>query len=217
MVSVQGIMGGSIQTAGININDASTTDSGVSAVKPWGDGDRVEFSAEAMALIKSKMDEYGTDNPLELTKDERDGIETAMDSAEGVTEQDRELLARTNDMFDQMQAQGGAGDQTQAGVQQQAAGGGGSGEVSVAQAGGTAGSSGSESSDSSETTDNTDAIDDLEQEIEKLKQEIEQLQSKAATDDESKEQLKTKRMEQSMKEAELLLLQSQSESSSDDS
>lgn len=66
-------------------------------------------------------------------------------------------------------------------------------------------------SSSAESSDSSDEIDELEEEIKELKAEIEELQAKASSDEEAKEELKTKRIELVGLEMELALLQQQAQ------
>ena len=44
------------------------------------DGDTVKISAEAMELFKSKMEEYGAENPGDLTKEQHEDLKDTMES-----------------------------------------------------------------------------------------------------------------------------------------
>ncbi len=202
MVTVQASFGGGIQTATAAITDKQETALGAAGTQSaWGGGDTVSFSAEALTLLKTKLEEYGAEDPADLSAKERDEIAQAMETAEGVTAQDRESLAQ----LAATAGQEGAASQDQTGTGTQSEGQG-DGASASGQSGGGSGSA--------ESSDSSDTIEELEQNIEEVKQEIEELQAKAATDEESKEKMKAKQMELSMLEAQLALLESQSEQSS---
>ena len=153
-------------------------------------GDTVTISPEALGLLAAKMTEYDASTMNDLSTEEKDDIITALSTAEGLSDKEEQALAT---------AVQGAGKDASADED-----GTGAAKAGKQGAGGQSGGSASSSEDS-------DEIEDLEEDIEDLEKEIEELTAKSATDEESKESLKAKRMELSLLEAELALLEQQEE------
>ncbi len=144
--------------------------------------DTVRISDEARALLESKMEEYGADTPDDLSDEQLADLKKTMAEAEGVTDEDRQALAE------------------RAGDRPPPMGGG-------AEAGGRGERRGPPPKKPGGSSGDDDEVDDLKSEISDLEDEIEALRAKAATDEESKEELKSKQTELSLLESELALLE----------
>ncbi|MGE4291779.1 MAG: hypothetical protein AB7E32_06170 [Desulfovibrio sp.] len=194
-------------TAGTASASGAAQEGGDEAARLAGQGDTLQISQEARALLATKMSEYGVNDPTQLSSEEREGIRTALEEAEGVTDQDREAIAAADSHFEQMASgdAGAAGGQDGSRESGQAVSDGDGQAQAAGQGGGAAAGSGSSSG-----SDVEDEITDKENEIDDLKAEIENLQAKAVNDPEASEELKTKRVELSMLEMELAQLEQQS-------
>ncbi|WP_031480685.1 hypothetical protein [Maridesulfovibrio frigidus] len=154
-------------------------------------GDTVSISAEAMALFSSKLEEYGAENPSELSDEQKEELKGTMDE-----------FAIENGI-----------DPTQVGGMPPPPEGGGEGASDSegegsSEGGGAGGATGGEAAQGS--TGTSDMISDKEEEIEEKEEEIEELRAKVSEDEDAAEQLKTKQSELALLQSELALLEQQS-------
>lgn len=153
-------------------------------------GDTVTISDEAKELLATKMEEYGVENPQEMSKAQRQDLHDTLIEETDLTEEDLQTMAQQSGLAAGAQGTAPAGGKPSTG----SAGAQAAGSAGGAQAGGTQGAS----STSSDTT-----VEDLEQDIEDLENEINALRSKAGSDDKAKEKLETKQAELNTLKAEL--------------
>ena len=153
--------------------------------------DTIDISNEAKALLKAKMEEYGAMTPGDLSPEEIEDIKKTMAESEVVTVEDKATLDRIAGMASGEGPRGVGGPPS----------------------GGATGMQGpppKKGGDQSES----DEVTDLEDEIEDLKEEIEELRVSSTKNAEDKEELKAKKVELSILEAELRTLTASSSANS---
>ncbi|NDV25404.1 hypothetical protein FMR86_01935 [Desulfovibrio sp. JC010] len=163
------------------------------------DGDTVKISAEAMELFKSKLEEYGAQNPGDLTKDQKEDLKDTMESFAEENNIDPENMPRPGGIPPGGMPPEGEGGNP--GGKQEGQGGRDRGPGGAGKAGG---------GQQAASSDSTDDVEDKEDEIETLQDEITQLRAEATNDEKAAEKLKTKEVELAALQAELALLESQS-------
>ncbi len=155
-------------------------------------GDTVTISAEAMALLKSKLEEYGAEDPSELNDEQKEDLKGTMDE-----------FAKEHGL-DPSKVGGmppPPGENGQDGPPQ------GKGEGPPPE-GGKDGAEGGEAAAGS--TEASEEVTDKEDEITEKEDEIEELRLKAGRDEDAAELLKAKQSELALLQSELLLLEQQS-------
>lgn len=156
-------------------------------------GDTVAISDEARELLAAKLEEYGARGPGDLTDAEHADLKRTMAEAEGVTDQDRDALDKAAERGREM-AEKGKEEAAEAR------------EAKAERQGPPSGGQGTSGEDS-------DDIEDLKDDIDEAEEAIEELSAKAAGDDaeaiEAREELKAKRIDLALLEAELALLEQQ--------
>lgn len=144
--------------------------------------DTVEISDAARDVLEAKMREYGAETPDELSSEQLADLKNTMAEAEGVTDADRTALAeRASDSPPPKGAAAATGGKTER--------------------------RGPPPKKDGAATSDEDEVEDLESEISDLEDEIETLRAKAATDEDSREELKSKQVELVLLESQLALLE----------
>ncbi|OEU67195.1 MAG: hypothetical protein BA863_05765 [Desulfovibrio sp. S3730MH75] len=157
-------------------------------------GDTVTISAEAMALLRSKLEEYGAEDPSELNDEQKEDLKGTMDE-----------FAKKHGL-DPTKVGGmppPPGENGQDGPPQ------GKSEGPPPEGGkGAGGAKGGEAAGGS--TETSDEVTDKENEIKEKEEEIEELRLKAGRDEDAAELLKMKQSELALLQNELTLLEQQS-------
>ncbi|MBI9109778.1 hypothetical protein [Maridesulfovibrio ferrireducens] len=156
-------------------------------------GDTVTISAEAMTLFKSKLDEYGADDPSELSDKQKEDLKGTMD------EFAKDHGLDPSKVEDMPPSPGGNGEGPPEGKGE------GPPPEGAQKSGGAKGGEAAQGS-----TASSDKIAEKEKEIEEKETEIQELRAKSSTDEKAAESLKMKQSELALLQSELTMLKKNS-------
>ncbi|SDK96062.1 hypothetical protein SAMN05660337_1849 [Maridesulfovibrio ferrireducens] len=156
-------------------------------------GDTVTISAEAMTLFKSKLDEYGADDPSELSDKQKEDLKGTMDEFA----KDHGLDPSKVEGMPPSPGGNGEGPPEGKGEGPPPEGAKGAGKAKGGEA-------------AQGSTASSDKISDKEKEIEEKEAEIQELRAKSSTDEKAAESLKMKQSELALLQSELTMLKKNS-------